>query len=368
MSIVFNTKTNTVKERINRIGLEAVEAKETCEFENKVNCLFECIVQNYYDFLLATHHISLETLNQRISNEENIPSDITFISYSKRVESLLIAYQAVCNISDIRKIVNEYENQGNEYDFFDFAENRYFYYKKKAAIQDEFYKFKRHGVRESKRDGNLISKCLDFLKDKELLDFNESAMREFASLNGYNVETVKKVWIKHNNLKCKELDGMFFDEEGNPQEVYIADETVNSEFDAIIKIDEFVSFIKFLNVIYYKDFTANMQQYYPHIFTIDFIKSIIEDAKAYTSARSFEDMKRLYWDRVDLAGYRDTYATEENVCVLREHFDWSIDNRDYRTQKELAKFLGVSPQSISKTSIKVVELLRRKVVEAHYAE
>lgn len=362
-----------IMEHINRFGLEAVQARETETFEEKVNSLYKYIVQKYYYFLLAVNNISEERISATLEKEEVCRMDITLERYAKRVESLITAYQAVCKeVRIIEKIVNDYESQEKEYDFFWFAENKYFKKIKARAIRDEYFKFKQGGMRVGKREGYLVSKCLKFLEDNHLQDFDESTMIEFASKVGYKIEKVKEVWEMHENLKYKSLNNTFYDEDGNAQELDFIDESAEEKYEEVDseygELDKFALFIKLLNAVYYKDFTTNMQRCYPHIFTTDFICQILKDIMAKTKARSLEEVKRSYWDRVDLPGYRDEYATAENVCVLREHFDWSIENRDYRTRKAVAKLLGVSEESIRKTNVKVVELLKRKVAEKHYAE
>lgn len=372
MAETYEEIKNEVKEKITLAGLAAVAAKGTDDFEKRLNDLAECVRKTYLFYLLASYYISYEGFSKKLEREENCPYNITLEDYSKRAESILCACAAISEeLKDIKKvsnIVNNYKDTDVKYGFFDYADYNYFRHTKNHAINKEYFDFKRHGIVISKREGELISKCYKFLQEKKMEDFDESTVIEFASKNGYKVEKVKEIWIKEQNLKFQSMDSMYYDEEGNAQEFHVADETAEAMYDEILKNDVFISFIELLNIVYYKDFTANMQRCYPHIFTADFIQSIIDEAKAYTSARSREEMKRKYWDRIDLIGYRDTYATEENVCVVRADFDWSIKNRDYRTRKEVAKLLGVSAERVRGINEKVVELLKRKVAEKHYAE
>lgn len=372
---------NEVKEKITLAGLTAVAAKGTVDFDNRINDLLECIRKNYLNYLLATYKISYEKLVEQMKREENIRHDISIEKFRKRIENLLdipiAIYDEMVKPGKrnktilIKRIVAEYKSQGNQYDFFNYL-NSYCYHIGKNTIVKRYFEFKRHGSTIKSNENKILSKCYNFLKDKEMEDFNENTMIEFASKNKYKIETVKEIWIAEKKLNFESLDSMFYDNEGNLQKFDISDISAEEKYEHIETgqgdLAEFDWIIKLLNTAYYKDFTANMQRCYPYIFTSKFIKNIVEVAKEKIKARSNEEMKRKYWDKIDLVGYRDTYAIEENVCVKREEFDWSIENHDYRTRKAVAKLLGVSQDSIKQTDDKVIELLKRKVAEKQYAE
>lgn len=108
----------------------------------------------------------------------------------------------------------------------------------------------------------------------------------------------------------------------------------------------------------FKDFPENVRAVYPSGFTGLFIEKRCDEVKEYFALANRDLVVENHFEDMRLPDYRDYYANGQYVCMCRDIFDISIENRVVMMGKDIAEILGISTGQFSKLMKKGENIIR----------
>lgn len=227
-----------------------------------------------------------------------------------------------------------------------------------------------HGITAifSEDEEALLRRLLRFLEEEGLTELEAGDLQQFIqaeharyperSLSKIAADTIK-VWRANREAFAASLD------------VYL-DEDVDAPVlrDSAIVSRPFLRVLAFLNELY-RSFSDNQRRVVPHKFTSDYIHETAHEQKerlaklppreggcpADISDKAFVER---YLDALSLPDRRDYYADGRFRCMVREPFDFTIEQRRLRPDYELEAHLGIPKGTAGRIAKSVYDLLAKR--------
>lgn len=356
--IRYSAIIHTAKLAIHNAGLAAVAAKDTPAFEPKMQDLENAVKKHFADLLFA---------------EAGLRPYSSAPSQARKRESISQQYVAILTACHRRlpRIVQDFdpEKAGGEYGFFTFLYScLYFDIKGEFAEQkQEIHHSGITAIYDSEAEEQLLRRMLRFMEREEIPEYDMQNIRAFLEKEAEKqphkdraalLAQIIKVWRANQRTYATDLN-----------EALSVQGEMSSDDRELIRI------LIVLNHLY-RSFNDNQKRVFPTKFTGDYIKEV---AKAAMTARrtylegqvhktenlqnemSLTQFVREYIDWMTLPEKREYYANGDYLCMIPEPFDYTIENKQLRTDKDVGQLFGITAATVGNISKQVYQKVREKM-------
>lgn len=340
------------KQDINRLGLEAVNARGTPDFQLILCKLKTTFISNYILYLYDVFALKIsfdtdesqaspEAIKKSEEKQEKIDlcSDFAEKNYEKIIEGKVNNFNP--------ENVGESELPFFSYLIFDFKKGG----EKSIAKERMKAGYGGYSAIITDREAILLKKMRNLY---ESLDKRAGFISEAAEILDEKEEKLAALWGDYAGKTFFSLDDEL--EDGTYEEI-ISDERENVEAEVTESTDVHTMLLV-LNRIYHDSFMEKHRTAFPPYFTNELIKEWIKALNKKSNV-SFNDYVRTNWDYINFSDRRTVYREAEYYCIREFIYDWFEEVRREIFGKEIAERIGMSASNFTKVCKQAEELIRQ---------